>query len=92
MDFHKEVEFFRTFLNNGYPEHIYFYKLKKFLNNIFHPKAKISTAEKDIIYVKMPYYGERITKELSKQLRKILQQYYPQIKLRMVYFNHFKIK
>ena len=93
MDFHKEVEFLRTFfLNNGYPEYIFFHKLKKFLNNIFLPKAKISTAEKDLIYVKMPYYGETIAKELNKQMRKILEQYYPQIKLRIVYFNHFKIK
>ena len=79
-------------MNNGYPEYIYFHKLKKFLNNIFLPKAKISTAEKEIIYAKIPFYGDKISKELNKQLKKIFQQYYPQIKLRTVYFNHFKIK
>ena len=93
MDFHKEIEFLRTFfLNNGYPEYIYFRELKKFLNNIFHNKAEISTAQKDVVYARMPYYGEKISREINRQLKKIVQQYYPQIKLRTIYFNHFKTK
>ena len=88
MDFHKETEFLRTFfLNNGYPEYIYLDKLKKFLNSIFIPKAKISTAEKEIVYAKIPYYGDRISKELNKQLKKILQLYYPQIQFYSINFK-----
>ena len=72
IDFNTEIEYLRTFfLNNGYPNRIFDGQLKKFLNKIFISKPVKSTAEKEVMYVKLPYPGERLSKEINKELKKI---------------------
>ena len=52
LSFHKELEVLRTYsLSNGYPEKIFYKKVRNFMNNVFDHEPKKQTAQKENIYI-----------------------------------------
>ena len=93
ISFNIEIQFLRTFfLNNGYPEKIFDYQLRLFLNKTFIKRPPISKAEKEILYIKLPYQGEQICREINKGIRTIMNKNFPQINIRTIFYNNFKMK
>ena len=79
-------------MQNGFPESIFFKQIKSFLNKRFYKKPDIATVEKELVYIRFPFSGDKICKEINQTLTKIINQHFPQIKLRTTFYNHFKIK
>ena len=93
MEFNIEIQFLRTFfLDNGYHDSIFYRQLKDFLNKRFDKKPTKLTVEKEIMYVKFPFSGDKICKEINGTLKRIISQHFPQMKMRTTFYNHFKIK
>ena len=80
----------KYFSENMYPSFLFYNVLKTFLNEKLEPKPMISTAEKEIRYVKLPYVGHSsyITR---KNLQNILKHTFPQISFRFVFTNSFTV-
>ena len=62
-----------------------------FLNDKFDPKPIVSTVEKDVFYVKLPYVGQFLSSEIKKKLRNVLRCTYPQVNFRFVFTNNFTV-
>ena len=78
--------------NNGYKLPLIQKQVKHFLNSIFNEKSpSISTALKQSIYFKIPFHGNE-SFHIRRQLNNIFKQYYPQIKINVVFTSNFKIK
>ena len=75
--FHKEIEYLKLFFEkNGYPSGLVEKCVRNFLDKTFQPKNIISTAEKQKLFVEMPF----IAKDNSlSQLKRSLNFFYPQI-------------
>ena len=50
--------------------------IKKFLNNMYHPKAEIPTVNKEKVYLSIPYLGS-VSRNMENTLLKCFQKYYP---------------
>ena len=78
------------FQQNSYMSSTFYRILNAFLDNKFSPKVQISTAPKDIRYVKLPFYGNE-SFAVRKRLNNILRDSFPQINFRFVFTNTFTI-
>ena len=68
-DFHKEIEFLRKyFKNNGFPETIVYTIINSFLRNVFSPKPIVFSAEKLLMYVKMPFLSIPCCNFIKKEI------------------------
>ena len=80
--FHSELEKLKNFFYiNGYPSGLIEGKIGKFLDEKINPKPMITTVQKEILYVKLPFLGSATEKSLP-QLRSMLYRYYPQLEFR----------
>ena len=69
VSFHTEVEYLRKyFRNNCFPEFTFDKYLKKFLDNIFHPKIPLPTVPKLDFYASLPFTNDRKFLPLLKQI------------------------
>jgi len=85
--FHNEMKFLNNFfVSNGYPLHLFDKITKTFLCNKFSIPPTVHTAKRDHRYVKLPFMG-RLSFEVRKQLRTLLQNNYPQMKFTFVFNN-----
>ena len=90
--FHEEMEFLiKFFTDNGYPSKVIYKYIRNFLDNIYHPKAPVSTVPKLNFYCKLPYIGDSIM-QLDKELRSCLAKFYPHINFKFIFNNDFRIK
>ena len=93
LSFHTELEFLRTyFMNNGYPEKVFFKKVRAFINERFKVKSVIQTAAKEDIYITFPFLSDKISKYLKKKLKEINNIYFPQVNLKLSFINNFKLR
>ena len=89
--FHKEVLFLQKFFHdNGYPEWLFFKRVRMFLDQIYKPKAIFMEVPKLDFYCKLPYIGNNI-KILNNELIHSLSKFYPQINFKFVFINNFKM-
>lgn len=71
--------------------------IRNFLNKKLHPSCRIITVERDLKYIKLPFYGS-ISLSVRSRLRRLLQQCYPQVDFRYIFVNtntigsYFKFK
>ena len=89
LTFHDELIFLENFfVTNGYPSYLFDKVTKTFLCKKFsnQPTLPVTTVKKDHKYVKLPYIG-RLSYDLRKQLKTLLQTNYPQIKFTFVFTN-----
>ena len=86
LNFHNEIIFIRKLLfNNGFPYKFTDTYVGTVLNNVFSKSSKaICTVDRKIIYFSIPYMGSHSFK-LRKELSDLLGNFYPQIKLRVVF-------
>ena len=91
--FHNEIMYLKQFFtNNGFPECIFYGKLRKFLNNIYLTKPKVFGPKRQDLYVKIPFLDDITNKSFQLEVRRILSRYYPQIDVKIIFFNNFKLK
>ena len=67
-------------------------QLRKFLNKMFSPREKLIGPSKKIMYQKIPYINEKWNMNFKEEVRKIFKTFYPQIDLRLVFYNSHKIR
>ena len=99
LSFHKEISFIRKLLfKNGFPWNFTDVYVGKVLNKIYNSeKLKSQTAKKKELHFSIPYLGSQ-SFHLRKRLNSIFSQFYPQIKLRVIFKssntlgNFFRIK
>ena len=85
--FHIELTFLKNFfVTNGYPLYLFDKVTKAFLCKKFSNPLIVTTVKKDHKYVKLPYMG-KLSFDLRKQLKTLLQNNYPQIKFTFVFTN-----
>ena len=92
LAFDSEVTTLRKFfLSNGYTKHIFENQVFKFLNNFYQPSNQIPTANKEVMYISLPYLGETSNK-IECALQKSFKNFLPHINFRFIHNNTFKIK
>ena len=64
--------------------------MRRFLENIYNPKAIISSVPRLDFFWNLPYIGNNID-NLDKELKLILNKFYPQINFKFIFTNNFKI-
>ena len=40
----------------------------------------------------MPYSGDKICKEINKEIKRIMERHFPQVNIRTVFYNNFKMR
>ena len=92
VQFDKEMKFLcNYFLQNAYPDHIFYRILRTFLDNKFTPPPTVSTVAKDTHYVTLPYLGH-LSFTIRKELQNILREPFPQINFKFVFKNNHTIR
>ena len=88
---HEEFKFMTKFLtDNGFKITVIEKHIKNFLNSQYNDRPKLSTCSKQDIYFKLPFYGNESFK-IKKNLTELMQKFYPQIKLNVVFLNNLRI-
>ena len=91
LKFHEEITYLKDyFLNNGYPVYLFEKVLKNFLNNIFTVNSPTCNVPKEILYLSFPFYG-RTSYAIRKELSLILRKAFPQLDIKFIFNNSFKI-
>ena len=91
-NFHLEMKTISDILkNNGFKISLILKEIKLFLKNKYTEKKIMFSTPKKIIYFKIPYYGNE-SFIMRKNLIKLINNYYPQIKLAVVFTTNFKMK
>ena len=77
-------------MQNAYPNHLFDNILRKFLNSKYETQTKLTTVNKEVRYLKLPFVGH-VSFTIRKQLLDILKHSFPQIDFRIVFTNSFKV-
>ena len=91
--FYLDLEFkniTRILNRNGFKTSLIEKCIKKFLDSINKTHNTISTAQKDKMFVKLPYYGNQSYK-IRRNLKELMMQFYPQINIQIIFTNAFSI-
>ena len=91
MNFHIEIEFLRDiFQKNGYPLNFFQNIVSRTLRKIYKPYGSYEVLKFDVpkcIILFPTHYLGLTSKEFSKNLRNLMQRYYPQVDIRTVFRN-----
>jgi len=81
----QELSFIRNLLyNNGFPKHFTDTYIGKTLNNILSNKHSNITVPKKVLYFPVTYTGPP-SLQLKQKVSKLVSEFYPQIKLRVIF-------
>ena len=84
---HKEFNFIRSFFkNNGYPESIVNFNIRKFLDNVYVPHVSVCNVPKLQKYIVLPYFGIK-SEDLKSELTCMLSKFYSYMDLRVILTN-----
>ena len=95
ISLHKEFDFLINFFKaNGYPQSTVFRIIYKFMNTKCNEDTEsiISKANKLVIYHKFPYINDLSSNFVKKEMKRLMDKFYPHIDFRPVFFNNFSIK
>ena len=95
LEFHKEIEYLKAFFsNNGFPESIFYNKLKRFLDNIFKTDIDKPTygPRKIDLYFRLPFFNNKMNDYLKTEICKIILKHYPQTRPCPIFYNNHKVK
>ena len=85
----KELDFIKSTLKlNSYPISFIEANIKRTLNKLYVPYGKIENLNFDVpraIVLFPTYFLGEVSKEVSKEMRSLIQKYYPQVNLRFIY-------
>ena len=91
VNIHHEIEYLITyFRQNGYPLPIIHRYINLFLSKLHNPPTKPTSVPKQTLYIPLPYLGP-LSYHIRKQLKKLLTESYPHLKLQYVFSNKFTI-
>ena len=91
INFHKEVEeLLSYFKKNCYPPTMFYKILKQFLFKRYIEKPIRFDVPKEIIYIKVPFYG-KISFNIRNKLQKLLNNSFQSMDFRFVFVNNFRI-
>ena len=86
-DLNKEFSFLVDyFFRNGYPKHLVYKCIQKFIDKISHASQKFDTVAKKEIFVSMPYFGKQSDK-LKDEIVSLVGGFYGQIDLKLIFTN-----
>ena len=89
--FHEEIEFLTSyFKKNCYQSHVFPSAVRKFLENIFNPKAPSFDVPKKTVFVSLPYMGN-FSLTVRKELTSCLSKLYPYVEFNFVFKNPLTI-
>ena len=89
--FNEEENFLKTFFtNNGFPLSLYYKQVKEFLNKIYSQNVAIQTPSKKKLYLSFPYYGY-VSEKLRMDIVKVVNNYYPQLDVKLIFTNKLSI-
>ena len=77
-------------MKNGFPLNIYYREVKQFLDKIYNLRPVFQNPQKKRIYISFPYYGY-ISERLRVDIINIVNKYYPQIDIKLIFTNKFSI-
>ena len=90
--FHQEVLFLKDiFRKNRYPSNFIEKCTKQFLDKLFVMKKCVTTVPKKPCFITLPYLGTQ-SLSMRKQLTKLMETYYPQCKLNIVFRSNNRLK
>ena len=95
LSLHKEFDFLiNYFKTNGYPENVLFRLINQFMNKKCNIGSKplILDAKKLVVYHKFPFINNNSSIFVRKELKRLMDRFYPHIDFRAVFFNSFSIK
>ena len=88
VEFDKEVNFLLAyFRDNGYPTHVVYKVLNKYLTSHFKDKVNNFNVSKLKFYCKLPFLNNPASNFIKKDLGKILRMCYPHMDIRFVFSN-----
>lgn len=93
LNLHSELVNIKEFLiNNGYKVSVVETTIKHFLDSKFRQQTLCNTptVPKQPLFVKMQYYGYHSHK-IKKKLNHIIHQYFPQVSLRILFYNRYRL-
>ena len=89
--FHNEITFLISFFTkNGFPINIINNQIRKFLDKQYYNFPKPSTVNRDTIFFKFPYCGME-SFYIRNRVKKLVSEFYPQLDIRFIFFNNFRI-
>ena len=89
--FETELSFLKKyFMNNKFPEFILNTKFMEIIKGIYNPIPKLHYVERKNIFMKLPYLGFQSLK-IKRELVSIINQFYPQLKINIIYTNFNRI-
>ena len=92
VSFSTEVEKLRKyFFQNGYPIKLINELLKNKINDVSLGKPVTHTVNKLNMYVSFPFLNVSDNQNLHKEIQKLVQQFYPQIDLKIIFKNSHTI-
>ena len=79
-----------SFVKIGYPRNFVLNISKNFIDKIFSDKFKIEGPEQKYLFEKLPYIGKYLAR-IKRDLKKILKDYRPYTKLRLISYPSIKL-
>ena len=84
-----EIDFITKMLSqNGFPKYFIQKQINKFEMKT---NTAIPAVNKQRYFLKLPYYGYH-SKKIKESLKKLVDEYYPQLDLKLIFINKFKIE
>ena len=91
-NFCRELQKLRHFFtSNGFGIFTLERKFSHKLDSLKNPKPIVATAEKKIVYCKIPFMSKWHNKSFENGISRILGDFFPHINLRLIFFNKFSV-
>ena len=91
VNIHNEIEYLKEYFSqNGYPAPIIHRYINHFLSKLHTPSPKPISAPKQALYVSLPYLGP-FSYHIRNQMKKLLTEAYPHLRIQYVFRNKFTI-
>ena len=78
-------------MNNGYPLSVIERTVSRYLSGRFEPTTKSSEPEKQVKYIKLPFYGH-LSYVIRNKLQNLCKEFLPEVKVKFIFTNNYTIK
>ena len=83
INFHEEIQFLNQyFLNNCFPPGLFLKHVKKFLDNLYHPKTQVPSVPRLKMFASIPFTTNNNT--LKKEIENTIKKFIPGLDLRLI--------
>ena len=85
------VKLKRFFFQNGFPSLLVDRLISDKIESLRKHTASECTVQRKIIYCSIPFCSREVNRNISKEIRELVVRFYPQIDLRLIFKNSFKV-